>query len=122
MAIYIFSTDDGEVVERAFPMGTCPASVTVGGRLAHRNRSLEYPHTFVKGTKTPVKRGNGIWPMNGCVASGVQPDQAQELRDFYKKHGMNVEVNKDRDPIYTSAKQRHKALKIRGIHDKNSYN
>jgi len=121
MSLFVFSTATGDDVERVFPMGACPASVEIGGRIARRNRSLEYQHTFVKGTKTPVKRGYGTWPMQGCVASGVQPNQAQELRDFYKKHSMNVEVNKDGDPIYISAKQREKALRIRGIHDKNSY-
>jgi len=122
MALYVFETDDGDVIERAFPMGGCPASVKVDGKIAKRNRSLEYQHAFVKGTKTPVKRGHGKWPMLPCVASGVQPSQANELRDFYKQRGMNVEVNKDGDPIYTSAKQREKALKIRGMCDKNSYN
>jgi len=122
MATYVFSTENGEVVERVFPMGGCPASVEVDGRVAKRNRSLEYKHTFIKGTKTPIKRGNGTWPMNPCVASGVQPDQAQELRDYLKDRGVPTEVNKDGDPIYTSQKHQDKALKVRGMYNKASFN
>jgi len=121
MPVYVFSTDDGEVVERMFPMGGCPRYVRINGKVAKRDRSRERMFCFVKGSKTPVKRGYGTWPMEPCTASGVQPWQAQELRDFHKKHGLNIEVTKDGDPIYTSAKQRKKALKARGMFDKASF-
>ena len=121
MAIYCFITNEGKIVERAFPMGACPYSVEVDGIEAVRCRAAEGVSGYVKGSKTPVKRGHGKWPMEPCTASGVQPDQAQELRDLYKKNNLNIEVTPSGDPIYESAKQRKKALKLRGFVDKASY-
>lgn len=122
MAVYVFSTDSGTIVERIYPMGECPELVRVNGSVAYRNRTLENVHTVIKRGRGRVRSGHGKWPMEPCVASGVQPDQAQELRDFYKSRGLSVEVNNDGDPIYTSAEQRRKALKARGMFDKASYN
>jgi hypothetical protein len=122
MPTYVFGTANGEIVDREYPRDQIPEEIRVNGRKARRRRDLELGDYFVKGTKTPVRRGHSTWPMNPCVASGVQPWQAQELRDFHKKHGISAEVNDDGDPIYTSAKQREKALKARGMFDKASFN
>jgi hypothetical protein len=56
-----------------------------------------------------------------CVASGVAPSQAQELRDYYRRHGVPTEVTADGNPIYRNAAHRRKALKVRGMHDKASF-
>lgn len=69
----------------------------------------------------PVPRKK-IWPMKPCYASGVHASQAQELRDHLAKRGCPTEVTPSGDPIYTSAAHRKKALKIRGMHDKASFN
>lgn len=122
MPTYAFATADGILVEREYSLGKCPKSITAFGSKAYRCYAAEAVTGFVKGNKTPVKRGNATWPMEPCVASGVQPDQAQELRDFYHNRGLSIEVNNDGDPIYTSAKQRKKALKMRGMFDKASFN
>lgn len=63
----------------------------------------------------------GSWPMKPCVGSGVHPDQAQELRDHFKRSGVNCEVNSSGDPIYTDRHQRRRALKCRAMHDRSSY-
>jgi len=120
MPLYCYTTDDGETVERYFPMGGAPASVKVGDKVACRDRAAEAPLCFVKGSQTPVKQGHGKWPMT-CFASGVHPSQAQELRDHLKRNGVPTDVNKDGDPIYTSKEHRKKALKARGMHDKSSF-
>ena len=66
----------------------------------------------------PAKSG---WPIK-CYASGVNADQAQELRDYLQDAGVKTEVTPDGDPVYTSPLHRKRALKARGFHDNNSFN
>jgi hypothetical protein len=61
------------------------------------------------------------WPMAPCTASGVQPYQAQELRDHLKKSGVPTEVTSQGDPIYRSKAHRTAALKARQMHDRASF-
>ncbi len=65
----------------------------------------------------PAKKG---WPMT-CVASGVNAAQAGELRDLLEKKGVPTEVTPDGDPVYRDANHRRKALKARGLVDKQSF-
>jgi len=121
MPLYCFTTEDGETVERMFSCDEVPERVQVGRKAAYRDRGSEHVRGFVVGSKAPVKRGHGRWPMEPCIASGVQPSQAGELCDYLKERGVPTEISKDGDPIYTSAAHRRKALKVRGIHDRNSF-
>ncbi len=109
MVVYRYRTKDGALADRVFQVGKAPGYIMINGRRANRDFST---------VNVPSSAG---WPMP-CVASGVHPDQANDLREHYTKHGLSVEVNKDGDPIYTSATQRKKALKCRGMHDRNSFN
>lgn len=120
MPIYCYERPNGEIIEEVFQMGEAPEFVFRDGEHCTRSWSAEAAGqiAIVKGTSNPVKR---TWPMEPCVASGVHEDQAPELRQHFKKHGLNIEVTKDGDPIYTSAAQRKKALKCRGLHDKASF-
>lgn len=59
------------------------------------------------------------WPLE-CVASGVAPQQASELREFFQRRGESVEVTQRGNPIYTSPGQRKRLLKLRGLHDLDS--
>lgn len=65
----------------------------------------------------PARAG---WPLT-CYASGVNANQAQELRDHFKEVGISCEVTQNGDPVYTSHAHRKRALKCRGIHDRNSF-
>jgi hypothetical protein len=80
-------------------------------------RVLQYSHPAPENEK---KAPGSTWPRT-CVASGVNPLQAQELRDFFTAHGEKVEVTSEGDPVYTGPRQRRRLLKLRGLHDKNSY-
>lgn len=122
MPTYCFTSANGDTIDRDFTLGECPPSIVNNEIEYIRNYSAECVKGFVNGSKTPVKQGHGTWPMEPCVSSGVQPWQAQELRDFHKKHGITAEVNNDGDPIYESPGQRRKALKARNIVDKSSFN
>lgn len=133
MPTYCYKSEDGEVFERNFPMSRVAPSemivpLIIEGRVIkkqifYRDYQAEAVGGIVKRTDNPVKsRPKKSWPMEPCVASGVHASQAGELRDHYKKHGLNVQVNSDGDPIYESAAQRKKALKCRGMHDKASFN
>jgi hypothetical protein len=111
MVAYCFSTADGRVVDRYFPMGKAPSNVALeDGALAERDFAAEHA----------PRRSCGGWPME-CYASGVHASQAGELREFFRQRGENVEVTKDGDPVYTSASQRKRLLKLRGFVDKSAY-
>ena len=114
---------EGGVLERDFPMGQAPKILRFeDGSFATRDYQAEHVGGFVKGTVNPIRSGSrGAWPMKPCYASGVHSDQAPELRQHFKRHGLNIEVTKGGDPIYESAAQRKKALKCRGMHDRNSF-
>ena len=71
--------------------------------------------------RAPVSKKLPVWPMSPCYASGVNPQQAGELREFFVKHGENVDVTSQGDPIYTSPGQRKRLLKLRGLVDKSSF-
>jgi hypothetical protein len=59
--------------------------------------------------------------MAPCVGSGVNAEQAPELRKFLADRGCPTAVTNDGDPVYTSAGHRRKALKLRGMCDKGGY-
>ena len=130
---YCYKTTDGEVFDREYPAGEAPEGILIDAgpddlraiphRAATRDRQAEAAgiHVSVAGSGNQTRRPNNTWPMDPCFASGVHPDQAQDLRDHLRGNGLSVEVTKNGDPIYTSASQRRKALKCRGMHDQNSF-
>ena len=124
MPIYCYKTDVGEKFELSFPPGEAPDEIIDPNGNARRDRQTEAQGmtTSVKGSENSVRsRRCSPWPMEPCIASGVHPDQAQELRGHYEKHGCKTEVNAEGNPIYTSASHRKKALKCRGLNDRNSF-
>ena len=99
-----------KVVTRVFSVAERPRSIMIGGKEYVRSFADERPGV-------PSTKG---WPLE-CVASGVHPSQAGELREFYRKNGCPTEVSEDGNPIYRNAAHRRKALKLRGFKDKASY-
>ena len=117
MPTYCYTNGDGRTIDRDFPFGEAPGYVRFNRDQFYRDRQAEGAGGYVKGSSTPCKGG---WPIT-CYASGVNAAQAPELRAFFQKHGENVEVTKGGDPVYTSAVQRRRLLKLRGLHDRNAY-
>ena len=90
-----------------------PRSIRRGGVVFKRDRDAEW-------SKRSVRSRTKGWPIE-CYASGVNANQADDLREHFRKEGLNVEVSKDGNPIYSDMTQRRKALKSRGLVDKDSY-
>jgi len=112
MPVYCFQDRQGFIHEKVFPIGKAPREINLGARgSARRCFSAES-----KGV--PPKKG---WPME-CIASGVNAEQGKELADHLKKNGVPTEVTPDGNPVYRDKKHRDKALKVRGMHDRSSYN
>ncbi len=105
MVFYRYKTKDGVTADQSFQSGKAPEYIIIDGKRANRDFST---------INTQPSAG---WPMEPCVASGVHPDQAGELRDHYEKHGVPTEVNGEGDPIYTSRKHQDRALACRGMHN-----
>ena len=124
MPTYCYRSDNNVVIEKFFRMGEALEVLTLeDGTSARRDFQSEHVSGQMVGTENPVAQSakpNRPWPMT-CYASGVHPEQAGELRGHFKKHGLNIEVNNNGDPVYESAAQRKKALKCRGIHDNASF-
>ena len=124
MPTYCFEKPSGEIIEIVFPFGNAPTRVRDGedGVIAVRclRKEIAGQVVSVKGTDTPV-RGRKGWPMKPCYASGVHANQANELREHLRKSGVPTDVTKNGDPIYTSAAHRKKALKVRGMNDRNAF-
>ena len=99
-----------KVITRQFRISERPDEVEYKGKVYKRSFADEGP-------SVPSSAG---WPLE-CYASGVAPEQANELRKFYRDHGCPTEVSKDGNPIYRNAQHRKKALKVRGFHDNASY-
>ena len=72
------------------------------------------------GAEHNPRRAGGGWPIE-CLASGVNAAQAGELREFFQTHDCPTEVSKDGNPIYRDPQHRKKALKLRHLHDRNSF-
>jgi hypothetical protein len=113
MPIYCYETEDGQVVEELFPVGKAPKTVVLDdGSVAKRNLACELK---------PCRSHTGAgWPFE-CIASGVHPSQAQQLRDYFRKAGVPTDVSPGGNPVYTSAAHRKRALKCRGFFDKSSF-
>lgn len=110
MGMYCY-TNGGDTIEVYFPSYKAkPKRIRRDGRTYERDFSAE-------GVGVPMAKG---WPME-CVASGVAPSQASELREYYRKAGVPTEVTADGNPIYRNAAHRRKALKARGFRDKAGY-
>ncbi len=109
MPIYCYS-NNGEVVEQFFHCGEAPEEVKLDGHVFRRDYSAER-------VNMPAKKG---WPIT-CCASGVHPSQAQELRDYFTKHGVPTEVTEHGDPVYRDMNHQRKALKCRGMKNKSEY-
>lgn len=112
MPTYCYKTDDGSVKQQlVYPIGKAPKEVKVhGGRVAKRDYAAE-------SVGVPSTKG---WPIE-CYGSGVNANQAGELRDHLKEKGVPTEISKDGNPIYRNARHRRRALKVRGLVDKNSF-
>lgn len=116
MPLYCFTSEEGETIEEFFPMGKIPKFVqkfVPDLRKYFRDLAAEWRGGPVSGNK-------GEWPIV-CYASGVHADQAQELRDHFKKHGCPTEVTSDGDPVYRDSKHQKKALACRDMHNRASF-
>jgi hypothetical protein len=112
MPHYCYQKPDGSIIERFMQMHEDhPQTITLeDGVTADR--------CFAAERKTLQTETNPGWPMEPCTSSGVQPWQAQELRDHLKRRGVPTEITSQGDPIYRSKAHRTAALKARGMHDR----
>ena len=113
MPAYCYSTPDGEIIERVFGYGEAPDEILLGGGITAK-RDFRAEHN-------PRRAAANAWPIEPCYASGVHPEQADELRKYLSDRGCPTEVNRDGDPIYRDRHHRRRALALRGMHDRASY-
>lgn len=67
--------------------------------------------------KASVKR-NAKWPMVS-INAGVNPDQVNELRDFWRQHGVTgCDVLPNGDVVWESRSARKRDCEARGLYDR----
>jgi len=111
MPTYCYQDKQGFIHERVFRIGDAPKELDLGARGIARR-------AFAAETKTiPTTSG---WPLE-CLASGVAAKDRNELADHLKKRGVPTDISPDGNPIYRDARHRARALKARGLYDKNSF-
>lgn len=109
MPIYCYRNGQ-DVLDKVFLAGHAPKVIYEHGKAYERSFSDE--HCGVSATHG--------WPME-CWASGVQPQDAQKLRDYFAKAGVPTEVTDRGNPIYRNPAHRRAALKCRGFRDNDSF-
>ena len=108
MPCYTYVTDDGEHIERVCSVREYQAEIVLeDGRVAKRNYKVDF--------STLNRPSPAAWPMKPCISTGVNANQAQELRDFYKKNNLPIEVTKSGD-ISTSRNLRYNCLIVTNPH------
>lgn len=109
MPIYLYTTSDGETVERVRRMGKAPKSVKLkDGRRAQRNIAAEH-----KGRRSLC----GNWPMIS-VSTGVHPRQISEARAMDEKLGVSCEFTKRGMRKFNDRNHRMRWNKATGTHDR----
>lgn len=80
MALYSFRTDDGEEVERMFPMGECPKEMTLDdGRIARRVFGVPNVSMFGGGHAS----GDGAARLNADMRRR-QEEAGRRMRDSWQ--------------------------------------
>lgn len=106
MPVYCY-TNEGEVVERVFPVGKAPNRITQGGRVFRRDLTVEH------GGYRQASVGQGYPKVDsglGCVAKAVP-----QVESFIDKHKIKgVKVRKDGCMVYNSARSEYDWRKAKG--------
>ena len=80
MALYSFQTDDGDEVERTFPMGECPKEITLDdGRIAKRVFGIPNVSMFGGGHAS----GDGATKLNADMRRR-QEEAGRRMRDNWQ--------------------------------------
>ena len=80
MALYSFQTDDGDEVERTFPMGECPKEITLDdGRIAKRVFGIPNVSMFGGGHVS----GDGATKLNADMRRR-QEEAGRRMRDNWQ--------------------------------------
>ena len=109
MPTYCYSSKDGRIVERVYPVGSAPKRIQIQGRVYHRDFALERPNT----------RPPGNWPMES-YALGVNPDQAKEAEAESVKMGVPTQFASNGDAVFTSPSHRKRYAEALGYFDRNA--
>lgn len=114
MPAYCYTTDDGEVVERVYPMGKAPRKIKLrDGRTANRNFAVEH--------SAPVPTTDACWPLYSR-ALGVPPESVAEHTKFFADRGIPCEFKENKHGMYdmklNSRQHRRQVLRAVGMHDR----
>lgn len=109
---YAYAKPNGEIVwhTQGLMDGCPPVEIEVDGVTAKRSYRAER-------AGVPPTKG---WPIT-CYASGVHADDAQKLRDEFKRVGVPTDVTSEGDPVYRDPGHRKRALKARGFFDRAAF-
>ena len=124
---YLYSVRDGnEIVEVMMDIDelmqreSCGFMYLPDGREAQRAVGEESLRDGMRPQSTKKPRTKARWPLVS-VNAGVNPDQAEELREFWEEHQVTgCEVTSDGDVVWNDRKARKRDCEARGLYDRNA--
>lgn len=127
---YLYRLDSGELVEVLMSEGEAAERQEIGGFLeipecgtGRRAFNEEFQREGIQTRRRQPLRTKAKWPMT-TINGGVNPDQANELREHWKQESVTgCEVSdKTGDVTWNDPRAREKDLRSRGMYDRDGFN
>lgn len=107
MPNYCFTSDDGDYTHEVFPISKRPKTITVEGKVFHRNVICEHSR---------ISSANP-WPQKSC-ALGVGTDQIESAEKKAWESGVPLTFDRSTgDAIIRDNQHRNQVLEVLGMHD-----
>lgn len=110
MPIYVFESEDGDVIERYFPLRRRPRSIRVDGKRFERL-------IVCVGRK---QHAGDLYPMK-CDQLDCSPNEVKAMEQLMRDKGVPVRYTERGEAIIESRGQLVKACRARGFFDKKSW-
>lgn len=113
---YDFVNENGESIEREYPIGKAPGFIVVDGCRYERDIL-----GAVMSCNTAVKNWNGVgrnpcstWPRSS-TAMGIAAEDVPSAMAHDRKHGVPTEYTREGDPILTSKGHEKRYMDLHGF-------
>ncbi len=113
MSYFVYETEDGEVEEREFAIGTAPHSIRIAGKTAQRSFTKEHPSLVELRGSAP-----GGYPKDSFAIS-VHPKQVSDMERKCAAAGVPTTFNKRTgDAVIISRSHQKKLMKALNMYDR----
>lgn len=100
---YCYKTEQGRMAELFWPIGKAPKTMTIDGKVAHRDYRAEHP----------IQHHADLYPKTSS-SCGVSKSQIKQAEAHSRKVGVPTHYNERGDPMFTSRTHQNDFLKATG--------